>query len=525
MRESTNGITGSGPPTAVAPDRPAGGRVGSFLAWTAGAVPTLLVMGGLVALALWGHHTGWQLPGAGAEGAGEPSLASHWLEVAPEGQGPGWCARHGVHRCPLENPEAAQVSKPPVVTPADRDRADRALAFRDRPGNDPACPLARRSVRFESEDAVAKAGIDVAPAWRSDVTEAAAAPGEVTYDQTRLARLSARAGGAVWRVLKRVGDRVRTGDVLAVVDSAEVSKAKADFAQGHLQVAVRGRTLAALKGVGTQAQLREAEASYREAQLRVEGAKQALANLGLPVPEEDLRDMKAEEVARRLQFLGLPAPLIKSMEQTTATSNLIPVRSPLDGEVIAADVVAGAVVDAGKPLFTVADPGRMWLHLNVGTRDAPLVRVGQKVTFRPDGERDEVAGAVSWVSTAADEKTRTVRVRAELPNPAGRLRSNTLGPGRVVLREEKQAVVVPTEALQSDGDCHFVFVRDRAFLDEGGPKAFHVRTVRPGARSGEYTEVIAGLWPGEVVATKGSAFLRSEVRRNLFGPAHSGHRH
>src|SRR5262249_39352224 len=156
----------------------------------------------------------------------------------------------------------------------------------------------------------------------------------------------------------------------------------------------------------------------------------------------------------------------------------------------------------------------VWLHLNVGTRDAPLVRAGQKVTFRPDGEKEDVAGAVSWVSTEVDEKTRTVRVRAEVPNPAGRLRSGTLGAGQVVLREEKQAIVVPTEAVQSDGDCHFVFVRDRAFLRPDGAKAFHVRTVRPGARTGGYTEVIAGLWPGEVVVTKGSAFLRSEVRRN-----------
>ena len=62
------------------------------------------------------------------------------------------------------------------------------------------------------------------------------------------------------------------------------------------------------------------------------------------------------------------------------------------------------------------------------------------------------------------------------------------------------------------------------FLRPGGTKAFHVRTVRPGTRSGEYVEVIAGLWPDEVVVTKGSAFLRSEAQRNLVGPAGAGDR-
>lgn len=488
----------------------------------------LTIFCGLAALAVWGHHTGWQFaPSEGGEATGGPELAARRVEVAPERGAGGWCPRHGVHACPLCEPGAAQVLSPPRVTPADLERADRALAFRERPANNPACPLYRKSVRFESEDGVGKAGIDVAPVYRTAVTESATAPGEVAYDATRLARVSVRAPGSVWRVVKRLGDRVAAGEALAYVDSAEVGKAKAEFVQGHLQVAVRGQTLRDLTAAGsavTPRQRREAEASYREAQVRLTAAEQALANLGLPVRAEDFRGVKAEEITRKLQFVGLPEPFVKSLDRATATANLIPVRTPLAGEVIAADVVAGEVVETGKVLFTVADVERMWVHLNVPAGDAPLVRAGQKVVFRPDGEKGDLAGLVSWVSSSADERTRTVRVRAELPNPARRLRSGALGAGRVVLREEPQAVVVPTEAIQSDRDCHFVFVRDKGYLKPDGPKAFHVRTVRPGARNGEYTEVIAGLWPDEVVATKGSASLRSEVLQNQVGPARSGGR-
>ena len=62
-----------------------------------------------------------------------------------------------------------------------------------------------------------------------------------------------------------------------------------------------------------------------------------------------------------------------------------------------------------------------------------------------------------------------------------------------------------------------VFVRDKNFLNEGAPKVFHVRTVRPGVQNGPYTEIIAGLLPGEVIATQNSAVLRAELLKNNLG--------
>jgi cobalt-zinc-cadmium efflux system membrane fusion protein len=135
----------------------------------------------------------------------------------------------------------------------------------------------------------------------------------------------------------------------------------------------------------------------------------------------------------------------------------------------------------------------------------------------------DAVGQVTWVGVTADETTRTVPVWADLPNPHGRLRVATLGTGRIVLREEAAVVLVPTVALQTVGDVPVVFVRDKEFLSSGGPKAFHVRPVLVGARTAREVEVIAGLWPGEVVATKGSDVLLNELRKHL--AARAGGRH
>ena len=111
-------------------------------------------------------------------------------------------------------------------------------------------------------------------------------------------------------------------------------------------------------------------------------------------------------------------------------------------------------------------------------------------------------------------------MRVELPNPDGRHHARTFGTAQIVVREEPKAVVVPSEAVHWEGDCHVVFVRDKNF-DQSEYKVFHVRKVRPGAKnvtpSGSVTEIIAGVLPGELVATTNSGILRGELLKNNLG--------
>jgi cobalt-zinc-cadmium efflux system membrane fusion protein len=501
------------------------------------AVPNLLVVLALAGLGWWGHHTGWKLPkfaqltGASAPGADDWCGAHNVPETLcvecnpdrwPRHRSPGWCRVHGVHDCPWEHPELAQIKAVPKVAPEALERARRALAFAERPQNTSKCKLHLRRIQFASEAAVARAGIEVAPVWQAAVTEAVTANGEVTYDQTRVARLSARLRGTLWRVDRVVGQAVKKGEVLALVDAAEVGKAKGEFLQAAAGAAVLDRTLQRLRtlyreGNTSEAMLRHADASFQEAQIRTAAAEQALANLGLSVRAADVQGLSVEAARRRVRFLGLPEPVVRTLDSRTATANLLPVTAPLDGVVVARKAVAGEVVDDSRTLFVVADTARMWLTLHVRLEDAGRLALGQAVRFRPDGSGPAAVGRVVWVSTAVDRKTRTVQVRAELDNTAGRLRDSTFGSGQVILRQEREAVVVPSGAVQWEGDCHVVFVRDKDYLEKGAPKVFHTRTVRPGASEGGNTEIIAGVLPGELVVTRGSALLRSELLKNNLG--------
>jgi cobalt-zinc-cadmium efflux system membrane fusion protein len=498
-------------------------------------VPPLLVFSGLAVLLAWGHRTGWTLPkfssvaGAKAEGKDdwceehsvpESECVECNPDLLPRAKSHGWCKLHGVHECPLCHPEVAQTAKRPVVTDADRDRAGRSLAFTDRPTNESRCRLHKRRIQYASHAAVEKAGIGVEPVWTGPVVEAVSGHGEIVYDQTRTARLSTRVPGTMFRAYKQVGDRVREGEVVGLVDAADVGRAKAEFLHAFVQVRLKTRVVEGLKSSGGAVPGRtvtEAEAAVSEARIRLATARQALTNLGLPVTTEELERVPDDELPARLHFLGLPKSLADTLDPKTTTGNLLPLTAPFEGTVMSRDVVAGEVVDAAKVLFVVVDPRRVWVNLDLRLEDVKAVTLGLPVHFLPDGSKAEVAGAVAWVSGEADPRTRTVRVRAVLDNPGGRLRANTFGAGRVVLRDEKEAVVVPAGAVHWEGCCHVVFVRDRDYLKDGSPKVFHVRTVRVGARDATQTEIIAGVLPGEVVAVRGSAALRAELLKGNLG--------
>lgn len=523
------------PPTPAGPPPGRPGPVLRSLGWVGRGVPTVLVFVALGGLLAWGHTSGWAVPKFSSLTGSTATAQDDWCPehgvpesecvecdpaLMPRPTAHGWCKAHGVHECPLCHPDVAQTSKRPTVTEADRDRAGRALAFADRPENNSKCKLHERRIQFATAEAADKAGVEVEPVWTAPVAEAVSGAGEVGYDPTRTARLSAKAPGTLFRAYKQVGDRVRAGEVVALVDAAEVGRAKAEALQALTQLRLKSRVLANYRASGSGVvpgrTILEYETTVSEAGIRLTTAVQALTNLGLPVRVETLDNVPDDRLADRLRFLGLPEALADTLPPA-ASGNLLPVVAPLDGVVTARDVVAGEVVGESKVLFVVADTGRMWLTLDLRLEDARAAAIGQKVSFRPDGAKDDVAGTVAWVSTEADHKSRTVKVRADLPNDGGRLKANTFGAGRVILREEPLAVVVPTGAVHWEGDCHVVFVRDKDYLKPGSPKVFHTRTVRPGARDETHTEIIAGVLPGELVVVKGGGALRAELLRGRLG--------
>jgi cobalt-zinc-cadmium efflux system membrane fusion protein len=442
--------------------------------WVLARVPAGLTFALLVALGVWGSRTGWKLPSLSALGASraddEPDPSASAVKVTPDPSAPA-------------SDETRSVSPP------------------------------RSLLEFPSAEAVRQAGIRVAPVEVRPLARYVTAYGMLDYDPSYYAELATRAPGTVWHVYKEIGEPVRKGEALALIESADVGKAKADFLQSLTQLDVRQQALQRLRSAGgsvPEGTLREAEASLREARIRLFNHQQRLLNLGLPIRLGEVTELSEDKLVRHLRLLGLPEAVRQGVDPETLTANLLPLTAPFDGQVVSRRAAPGEVVSPSQPQFVVADVHRIHIDLDVHPEDMAHVRVGQAVTFELENQQGAVArGQVSHISPEVNEKSRNVVVHAEAPNPDAKLRPHAFGTGRILISEQPRAVVVPTEAVQSDGRSSFVFVR---VSDVG----FQSRPVEPGLREGGYTEV-HGVQPGEAVVTAGSHALKSELLKDRIG--------
>lgn len=514
-------------------ERAASPSAGRFRKILAQGIPNLLVFGLLAVVLYVGHRTGWKIPTRGELFTAQSGTAKDWCSehlvpasrcvecrdgLMPKPAEFGFCRTHGVAECVICHPELAQVSGEPGLPAYD---TTHALALVARPENNSRNMLHQRRVQFASSTSAEKSGVEVDVVQERNMIDAVAANGEIQFDPTRVAHLSSRASGSVAHVYKIVGDTVEPGDVLALVDVAAVGKAKSDLLQAIVERELRRTNHQRLKAAGIGVAgiaVTEAKAALDEAEVAFISARQALVNLGLEVPEE-FDETNATKIADDLRFLGIPPAVLASLPVGTKSANLYAVRAPYEGVVVASDSVLGEVVDATDVLFTVADPRRMWLVLSVPQEDARYVARDLPVLFRTDDGAQQAAGRISWVSSTIDERTRTLQARVVLDNATGALKDKTFGTGRIVLREEPRAVVVPRDAVQSTGDATFVFVRDRDYLKDGAPKVFHVRQVRTGARDATHVELLAGVLAGEVIAAKGSNVILAQLLRGNLGAA------
>ncbi|HVK13738.1 MAG TPA: hypothetical protein VM597_33650, partial [Gemmataceae bacterium] len=223
------------------------------MSWGPGAVVFIL----LAVLAFWGHRTGWTVPKASAlrSAAAEPDdwCKTHNVpdsvcveckpELLPRQKDYGWCGVHGVPECPEDHPDLAQVNGKRTLP-----RYDTAAAIRllPRAENERDCKLHERRLQFASAEAVKKAGIDIAVVGEQPMGEYLVANGEVTFDQTRVARVSSPTPGRAWWVGPELGQPVTRGEILALVDAAEVGRLKGDLLLSLAQVEVRRKTVESL---------------------------------------------------------------------------------------------------------------------------------------------------------------------------------------------------------------------------------------------------------------------------------------
>jgi cobalt-zinc-cadmium efflux system membrane fusion protein len=333
-------------------------------------------------------------------------------------------------------------------------------------------------VRLPAVDSAKLTGITAAPTKTGAVADAIECYAEVEFDQNHYAEIAAPVGGIIKEVLADLGSKVEERQVVARIWSAQIAETVAKAVLTH-QTLEREKKLRA-DGIAPAKDLQEAEAAHRT-------ACQQARTLGFS--EEDI-----DEFGKR------PDEAV-----------LLDVRAPFAGEIVARNAVRGALIEAGKPLFTVADRTLMWATLNVPESALPRLQVGQTVELRVDSlPAKTFTGKLTWVAAEVDEKSRLARARAEFANPDGLLRAKMFARARVLTRSASDALVVPAAAIQWVENNPIVFVR---LADD----LYEARGVQLGAKSDDHIEVLAGLKPGEPVVVSQTFTVKSQLLASRLG--------
>lgn len=211
----------------------------------------------------------------------------------------------------------------------------------------------------------------------------------------------------------------------------------------------------------------------------------------------------------RLRLLGMPEGLIREVEQSGAPRTRHTVASPTAGLLQTLEVRQGMTVTAGQTLARINGLGTVWLEVAVPEAQASAVRVGDRAEARLASFPGEVIeGRVTAILPALSEAARTLRVRVELPNRAGRLRPGLSALVTLRSTDSGSALAVPTEAVIRTGKRSLV-------MTAGDHGRFTPAEVNPGREIGDRTVILSGLSEGQQVVASGQFLIDSEA--NLSG--------
>lgn len=333
-------------------------------------------------------------------------------------------------------------------------------------------------VRLASPASAGMAGVETAAAEVGSASEAVECLAELAFNQNKLAQIAAPVGGIIQEVSADLGSKVEERQTVARIWSASIAEAVAKAVLTH-QTLDRERKLRAER-VTSEKDLQEAEAGHRAAcqQLRTQGFTEA----------------QIDELGGKPQ-----------------ESVLLDVRAPFSGEIVERTAVRGALVEAGKPLFTLVDRTTMWAMLNISETALARVRTGQTVELRVDSLPGRTfTGKLTWVGAEVDEHSRLARARAEVPNPDGVLKARMFARARIVARQAEGALLLPASAIQRVDGKPLIFVKLAEDL-------FDARAVRLGAKFNGSWEVLEGLKPSETVAIAHGFALKSQLLISRLG--------
>lgn len=338
-------------------------------------------------------------------------------------------------------------------------------------------------------------GITIVEAGPGSITTQLTLPGEIRLNADRVAHVVPRVAGVVREVFKNVGDEVKSGEIMAVLDSRELATLKAAYLAAKEREELARSTFDREKG------LWEKKISAEQDYL---AAKQGLA-------EASIASRSAEQ---QLHAIGCTDDYVKRLaSQDHISYTRYTIEGPFDGMVIEKHITLGESLKDDASCFTIADLHTVWVDLNVYQKDIPAITKGQDVLVSAgENTQNGVHGHVEYIGPLMGEDTRTALARVVLPNDDGRWRPGQFVTGTVASDPRHVAVLVPKTSIQTLEKAPSIFLQTET--------GFEPLSVTLGSSDETSVEIVSGLLPGQRYAATGSFILKAMLEK---GELHDEH--
>ncbi len=337
-------------------------------------------------------------------------------------------------------------------------------------------------------------GIELKTAGPASIEAVLILPGQIQPNARRMAHVVPRLEGVVTEVRKYLGDKVETGEILAVLESRDLADLKSQYL-----IAIRRLDLASAN-------------FERERQLWKEKIS---AKVDYLVAKKDWAESKAltEAAAQKLIALGLSKADLNAIASGKDTAfNRYKLRAPFSGEVVKKHLALGEAVKADAKVYTIVDLSTVWGEITVYTKNLAGVQVGRKVRIRTEDAGSIADGTVFYIEPLLGEQTRSTKAYVEITNPDRLWHPGLFVTAEVRQEEEKVAVAVAADAIQTYQDETVVFVRH--------DDIFEPRPVVLGKQDARWVEILEGLVAGERYASQNSFVLKSELGKSTAAHSH-----
>lgn len=310
----------------------------------------------------------------------------------------------------------------------------------------------------------------------------------VETDARRIARVGSPVSGRIVNLLVFEGQQVKSGTVLAMLHSTDLSDTqlaliKASSQRGLAEASEkRAEQLLAAEVIGS-AELERRRAELLQASTQVESCR------------------------TQLRGLGMTEAQIRQLESSRKISADYPIVSPRSGTVLKREITIGQVVQPADPAFTIADLSSVWIVANVPEEDAGQLQKHMQVEVHiPALVQQKITGHLSFISPIVDPATRTVEVHMDVANPTGQLKPDELA-GMTLTGRTDHKLTVPNAAVVREDNHDYVFVQN-------GPRTYMLHEVSLGEEQNDHRVVLSGLEQEQHIVTEGAFHLNNQRKQN-----------